>query len=81
MPRPQKKPVKTEARQMPPMTGQKWRDTRFRDGERIAEITQLEDRVAVLRVVDTVKGVAGKPRTERVPASVFGPGSTWKLVE
>lgn len=79
MPRPTRKQPSKEPRTEFLSPGQKWKDTKFRAGTRVAEITMIEGRMAVARITDMVDGKAST-KTERIPVSVFGAGSAWSLV-
>ena len=72
MPRPQRKPVRTEATPTPLAMGQVWKT--MKNGEKAAKVLGLEDRMVFLEITE-----AGAKRKERVPASTFGPGTFWVL--
>jgi len=76
MPRPQRKPVRTETAPTPLAVGQVWKT--MKNGEKAAKVLGLEDRIAFLQITEIANGKTSE-RKERVPASTFGPGTFWVL--
>lgn len=75
--------MKNEKKATPLGEGQTWRNKKpsVHGAKQTAYIEALEGRYARVKMTEQRDGQPSSSRTERVPASMFGIGSSWELVE